>query len=62
MPRKPFQYRLLTLLIALAIGPPLLASFALQVSVEKVIIAEFVVLAAMVPAATFLWRNCAPRR
>ena len=62
MPRKPFQFRLFTLLIALAIGPPLLASHTLQLSVEKVLIAELVVLAAMVPAATFLWRNCAPRR
>jgi hypothetical protein len=62
MARKPFQFRLLTLLIALAIGPPLLAIYTLQLSVEKVIIAYLVVLAALVPAATFLWRNSAPRR
>jgi hypothetical protein len=59
---KPLQFRLLTLLIALAVGPPLLARYALQLSIEKVIIAQLVVLAAMVPAATFLWQNCAPRR
>lgn len=62
MPRKPFQFRLLTLLLALALGPPLLASYTLQLSVEKVIVAYLVVLALIVPAAVFLWRNCAPRR
>jgi len=55
------RYRLRTLLILLALAPPLLASLWFNLPLTLAMLVYFGSLAAIFPTAIFLWRNGPPR-
>jgi len=55
------RYRLRTLLLLLAVGPPMLAAAWFDFAYVLLALAYFATLAAVLPVAAFLWRNSALR-
>jgi len=54
------RYRLRTLLVALALGPPLIASVWFDWADFVLAVVYFGTLAAILPVAAYLWRNSTP--
>jgi hypothetical protein len=55
------RYRLRTLMILTGMAPPFIASVWFDLPLTALVIAYFGSLAAIFPAAVFLWRNGPPR-